>query len=235
MKTLQPSLATSAMEPCSQPCREKDSAPSSRWTDWLKSSLFNTLDICFDDVYREPRRILIVGGCRQVALAQHIALLLPATEITLVDADEAVVQKAKEAICCRFKFVAAPLEALPFEPDHFDLTLAYNFFAYPADWRLSLSELSRITSGNLLLSVHRPLLWKLARQLPGIRPAMAELGISPPQQVPSRFDLLTGLRRYAKIKTCLTPFPWTVFMTEMKPMREEKLVLPAAEAAPAVH
>lgn len=212
-------------EPCSQPCGEKPQSLPSRWAGWLKASLFNTLDLCFDDVYREPRRILIVGGCRQLALAQHIALLLPATEITLVDSDEAVVRQAKEAICCRFRFVAAPLEALPFDADDFDLTLAHNFFAYPADWQRAMAELGRVTSGNLFLSLHRPLLWSLARKIRGMRCAMAELGALPPERLPSRFELLSAIRLYAKIKTCLSPFPWTVYMMEMKPLREEKLVL----------
>src|SRR5689334_16894962 len=87
--------------PCDEPCEDKQ-AKQSRWTQWLRDSIFNALDVCFDDVYREPKKILIVGGCRQMALSQHIALLLPAAEITLVDPDDAVVERAKAEICCRF-------------------------------------------------------------------------------------------------------------------------------------
>ena len=54
---------------------------------------------------------------------------------------------------------------------------------------------------------------------------MTELGMEIPAYPPSRFDVLSHLRLYTKIKTMLTPLPWTVLMTEMKPMREEKLVL----------
>jgi len=210
--------------PCDQPCDEK-TAGQSRWANWLKSSLFNTLDVCFDDVYREPKKILIVGGCRQMDLAQHIALLLPAADITLVDPDEAVTQKAKEEICCRFKFVTSPLEALPFEADEFDLTIAHNFMAYPQEWTKALSEIGRVTCGNLFLSTHRPLLWSIARRFHSICRAMTELGFTPPRQLPETFDLLTHLHLYAKIKTKLAPFPWTVYMAKMRPDRQERLTL----------
>lgn len=213
--------------PCDEPCEEKQ-VKQSRWTQWLRDSLFNTLDVCFDDVYREPKKILIVGGCRQMDLSQHIALLLPAAEITLVDSDEAVVERAKAEICCRFKFVTAPLEALPFDADQFDLTIAHNFFAYPQGWQSAMSELGRVTSENLFLSAHRPWLWALSRRIGGLSQAMQELGTELPNKVPETFDLLTHLTMYAKVKTKLAPFPWTVYMTQMRPVREEKLVLAAA-------
>lgn len=210
--------------PCDQPCDEKTPSQS-RWATWLKTSLFNTLDVCFDDVYSEPKKILIVGGCRQMDLSQHIALLLPAAEITLVDPDEAVVKKAQEEICCRFKFVTASLESLPFDADQFDLTIAHNFFAYPQQWQQAMSEIGRVTSGNLFLSVHRPLLWSIAKRFRSICRAMTDLGLALPNRLPETFDILTHIHLYAKIKTKLAPFPWTVYMAQMRPNREEKLTL----------
>jgi SAM-dependent methyltransferase len=215
--------------PCDEPCDDHAAAgKESRWYRWLKSSLFNTLDVCFDDVYREPKKILIVGGCRQMDLSQHIALMLPAAEIFLVDPDEAIVQKAQEEICCRFKFITSPLEQLPFEANTFDLTLAHNFFAYPDRWQDALSELGRVTQGNLFLTLHRPILWSLAKRLSSFKVAMKELGIEIPTKLPAKFEFLTHLRLYAKVKTLLPTFPWTVYMTEMRPIREERLVLSAS-------
>lgn len=217
-------------KPCDQPCDqnesfdEKDTTGSS-WLRWMNSSLFNTLDVCFDDVYREPKKILIIGGCRQMALSQHIALLLPAADISLVDSDESIVERAKEEICCRFKFITAPLEALPFESNTFDLTIAHNFLAYPQQWQAALSETSRVTSGNLFLTVHRPLLWSFAQRISGMRSAMKEAGLTLPESLPEQFEFLTQLTQYAKIKTKLVPFPWTAYMTNIRPSWEEKLVL----------
>lgn len=210
--------------PCDEPCEEKSERSCGFWYNMLASSLFNTLDVCFDDVYQEPKKILIIGGSRQIPLAQHIALLLPAADITLVDPDEAVTERAREEICCRFKFITSPLESLPFEREEFDLTIAHNFMAYPDNWSHALSEASRVTRRNLFLSVHRPLLWKLLGRK-GMQTAMKGLGTELPEKLPPTFDLLTHLHLYTKIKTKLAPFPWTVYMTEMKPLREEKLVL----------
>lgn len=211
--------------PCDEPCEDK-AANGSALTRFFRASLLNTLDVCFDDVYQEPKKILIIGGCRQRDLAQHIALLLPAADIVLVDPDEAEARKAEKEICCRFKFVAAPLEAMPFDNEAFDLTIAHNVFAYMADWNQALGEICRVTGKNLLLSHHRPLLWKLASRLNGFEGAMRELGTADiPDALPEKFDWLTRLYLYAKIKTKLAPFPWAVYMAQMKPRWDEKLTL----------
>ncbi len=91
-----------------------------------------------------------------------------------------------------------------------------------------MSELGRVTSENLFLTVHRPWLWSLGRRIGGIAQGMKMLGLELPAQVPGTFDLLTHLTQYAKVKTKLAPFPWTVYMTQMRPLREEKLVLAEA-------
>lgn len=213
---------------CDEPCDERKAKYAGQFAQWLKDSLFNTLDICFDDVYKEPKTILIVGGCRQMDLSQHIALLLPAAEITLVDPDEAVVAKAKEEVCCRFKFVPSSLEALPFEREYFDLTIAHNFMAYPSDWKVALAEVGRVTNGNLFISQHRPLLWKLASKLGVVRSGMESLGIEMPEHLPEQFDFMTALYDFAKVKTKLAPFPWTTYMTAVRPRWEEKMVLSAS-------
>ena len=218
---------------CDEPCDERKAQFMGRMAQWLKDSLFNSLDVCFDDVYKEPKTILIVGGCRQMDLSQHIALLLPAAEITLVDPDEAVVAKAKEEVCCRFKFVPSSLEALPFEREYFDLTIAHNFLAYPEDWKKALAEVGRVTNGNLFISHHRPLLWKLFGGFAPLRKAMETLGTDVPDRLPSQFDFLTGLCDFSKVKTKLAGFPWVTYMTTTLPRWEEKMVLSAEEKEPA--
>lgn len=226
-----PSSLTLEKGPCGQPCEHPCEQPcepgqETRWQRLFKASLWNTLDLCFDEVYSEPKKILIVGGCRQMDLSQRLALLLPAADITLVDPDEEITRKTKEEVCCRFKFIAAPLEKLPFDTSEFDLTVAHNFLAYPErDWRAAMSELGRVTQKNLLFSVHRPWLWKLGRMLPGACYGMNALGLQLPPRVPEKFELLTHLYLYAKVKNRLSPFPWTVYMTEMRPDKEEKTVL----------
>jgi|GEM_PF-2221249 len=222
--------------PCESPCSEDErkdkpvDEPTTAIYNSLKNALVNAMDLCFDNVYEEPKRILMIGGCRQISLAQHIALLLPAVEITLVDSDEAIVAATKEAICCRFKFVSASLEQLPYDSNHFDLTIAHHFHAYPKDWKMALSEACRVTSKNIMVTLPRKWQWNLGRALMGqsYKEALVALGASsgsccPP--VPETFDWLTQLTLYAKIKSRYAPFPWAFQMCEIKDAWEERLIL----------
>ena len=225
MSSTTPTPIEIKMGPCEEPC-EKSHAHERSWAkSMLLKSLFNTVDVCFDDVYEEPKRILMVGGCRQQDFAQHIALLLPAAEIVLVDPSEAEVARAKEEICCRFKFIHSLLEQLPFEDNTFDLTFAHNFFAYPTDWKPAFAELGRVTGKNLFISKHRPFLWKLTRKIGGMEQGMRECGIELPAQLPSQFDFLTAQRLFSKIKTHLAPYPWDAYMLTIKPDKQTCLKL----------
>jgi SAM-dependent methyltransferase len=228
-------------EPCDSPCDDHDHSsgnasgdgpvkePQSAIYRSLKAGLVNAIDLCFDHVYEEPKRILMVGGCRQISLAQHIALMLPAVEITLVDADEAIVAATKEAICCRFKFVTTPLEKLPYPEGHFDLTIAHHFHAYPQDWKQALSEISRVTSKSMMISVPKTWQWKLSKLMgTNCQEALVVLGAaenSSCPSLPSQFDWLTQLTLYAKIKSRYSPFPWSFQMCQLNAMREERLIL----------
>ncbi len=219
----------SGTDHCSGGCSEASPLPEIRNTyayQLMRSSFYNALDLSFDEVMREPKRILMIGGCRQRDFAQHIALILPGSEIVLVDPDPLETQKAKEEICCRFKFIDAPLEALPFEADSFDLTFGHNMLAYAQDWQKALSEVGRVTSENFFFSFHQPVTWSIAKRFPHMAAALKEMGIDQlPQQVPDTNDLLTQIRLYATPKTRFKPFPWNVWMSTMHPIREEKLVL----------
>lgn len=230
MSSVESMMSGGCDKPCSEPCSETASLnPSAenetKTVQWVKNSVFNTLDLCFDEVYQEPKSILIPGGCRQIALAQHIALLLPAAEITLIDSCAGVVQKAKEEICCRFKFIETPLESLPFERNAFDLTIAHNYFAYPKDWKQGFSELCRVTESNLFFSIHRPLLWSIFGRLMGGDQTLEQLGMSLPKSLPEQNDMMKLFATTIKIKAKWNPFPWRGYMTHVKPGWDQKLTL----------
>jgi SAM-dependent methyltransferase len=223
---------TPCQNPCDSPCGESAdqnsttvSQPETWMAKWMKASLFNTLDLCFDHVYQEPKSILIVGGCRQVSLAQHIALLLPSAEITLVDPCPDIAQRAKAEICCRFKFIDSPLEALPFENNAFDLTLAHNYFAYPAVWQQGFAELYRVTRTNVFFSINQPFVWWLMGALMGGQATLDTLGIQLPGQLPENDDLMKMLAPMAKISAKWSPLPWKCYMTQVKPAWNPKTVL----------
>ena len=212
---------------CDTPCA-KSRMKTGLAQRFLKA-FFNAVDLCFDDVYQEPQKILMVGGCRQRDFAQHIALLLPAAEITLIDPDPEEARKAQEEICCRFKFIPAQPDELPFEDGYFDLVFAHNFFELAEvrnnHWKVGLRELFRVTSknperrGNVLISWHRVWVWQLLKQLPGVSQAFALQGNRMPFHLPDPEDIRTVLGRAgAVVESTVSPLPWQVWMTRMLPV-----------------
>jgi len=201
------------------------------WKQLCQDALWNTLDLCFDEIHTEPQRILVIGGGRQIDFAQRLALLLPAADITLLDSDDSVTQAAREQICCRFKFVTSSLDALPYENGHFDWTIAQNALALPHDnWQAMMTELARVTQKNLLFSMHRPVIWSSLRWLPGLKQAVSGLGLFPPERLPDDpASILNRLLPYGKLKSRFEPFLWQVTMWSIHQDTETCLILGKSE------
>jgi len=182
----------------------------------LLGAFYNAVDLAFDDVLKEPQKILMIGGCRQQAFAQHIALLLPAADITLVDPDAEIARAAKEKICCRFQFTSASLNELPFETEHFDLVFAHNLLELSGDYVPVISEIDRVTTrnhGNFLISHHRPKAWRAMALLPGFEDAMADIGTPSPLFAVSDHAIEGAIKQHAEIAQKLSPLPWRIYMT----------------------
>jgi len=228
---------TVSFGPCGEPCDSPCDTPCEGGADgkarqgWLQKLLCtgfnNAIDLCFDDVYAEPKTILMVGGCRQRNFAQRIALMLPGADIAMVDPSEEEAVRAKQEICCRFEFFVASMDHLPFEDNQFDLVFAHNLAELlpPEAWETGLKEVLRVAGKNVLIGHHRA---GLSRGLEGLlglwpgapsRPVQAALkasGITLPEtQPPNPSEVRSQLRRLApefRFTTELTPFPWQLYM-----------------------
>lgn len=222
-------------EPCSDPCSDREpcsdqmgdafETPFTGFSAMFHTAFRNAFKIAFDEILEEPKRILMIGGCRQREFARYLGFLLPVAEIYVLDYDKEEVVRAKEEVCCRFQFVHSTVEKMPFENDFFDLTIGHHIFEYVTDWEASMSEIARVTTANLLLTQPRPRLWGWANRLPGVAASFKKQGLSMPERPVSRNDLFTHLNRYAKIKAQLAPMPWEMFMTAMKPGRVHRTLL----------
>jgi SAM-dependent methyltransferase len=202
---------------CEEGCAEAGATTHAPLTRMLFQTFVNALDVCFDEVLKEPKKILIIGGCRQRDFAQYIALLLLGSDITLLDPDPRQAQRAREEICCRFKFLSGAVEQMPFENGEFDLVFAHNLPEFSLDLDAAVAEIARITTrdrGNFMITHHRPLLWQWARYFPGMRHALRQMGISVPEDRIPTISRLPGLiSRSAAIGTRLSPLPWQMYMT----------------------
>lgn len=192
-------------------------------------ALYRVLDVCLDALEALPQQVLIVGGARQRTLARELAFIFPQSKMTIVDPDAQCLRQAKEEICCRFDFVHAPLEALPFADNHFDLTVSLHLAACVAHWDLATSELARVTFGHWLASAAHASGPGWVQALPFLRNAHdaegLQLSASAGEAAASPNDVLRCLWRHGKPVQRVALFPWTFWMVRMKPLREERLRL----------
>ncbi|MDX2085703.1 MAG: class I SAM-dependent methyltransferase [Candidatus Melainabacteria bacterium] len=198
----------------------------------LEASFQHGLHFCLGELRQEPRRILYIGGCRQRELAKQLSFLFTASAITLLDTDEAMARQAQEDIHCRFEFVHSSIEELPFKDNTFDFTLVHNLFEFvspdsPEAWSRAIASLARVTTGQLLLSVHQTnRLWRLfGHRLPGMAAWLKNQGVVAPAGRLKNYDLLTPLWRYARPRYQAHPYPWWLLMCDMLPVRETRTVI----------
>jgi hypothetical protein len=201
---------------------EKKPAKAGFWQSMFVKGLHNTLNLAFDEVYQEPKKILMIGGCRQTDFARHVALLLPAADITLVDPDANVTERAKAEICCRFKFETSEIESMPFDNGQFDLIIAHNLPEYVQNQAGADAEIARITSkrqGNVMLSTLNPLSMNLFSWLPGFKSGLMATGVD---LKASSVDLDAVKRVFTSSQGSLAlevnplPWQWLVFRFESR-------------------
>lgn len=186
---------------------------------------------CLDEMRAEPRSILMVGGCRQRVLARKLAFLFPATKITLVDPDPEQVRRAEADIHCRFSFIPSDLAHLPFEDNRFDLTLVPNLFEFlpakPEAWEEALVHLARVTDGHLFFSLQQQGVWwqLLGSRWPNFQAALSRHGLTLPEAQLPQTQVIQAARRYGEVCYRVNPYPWSMWMLKLRPIRETRLVL----------
>ncbi|MBY0405944.1 MAG: class I SAM-dependent methyltransferase [Cyanobacteria bacterium] len=214
--------------PCSEgPCDEKESLDGvkSGFADVIHTGFQNGIKVCFDELLHEPRRILLIGGCRQREFARYLGFLLPATDIVVLDYDLGEVERAKEEVCCRFTFAHAKTEKLPFADGTFDLTIAHHLFEYVENWEDAMAEIARVTSEFFLFTTVRPVWWDLANGLKSVQKDFHTQALHKPIQQPTQNELFSYVNIYSKIKLKLSPIPWRMYMAQMKNNEPYRTVL----------
>ena len=208
-------------------CHSHDTAlpmPSNLWIAGIEGGFYNALTLCLQVPKQPPNRILVIGGCRQRQLAEHLALAYPNAKIALLDPDQAQVDQAKADIHCRFHFMHASVEALPLPDDSVDWIIAHQLFDYVTDWPTAARELGRVCKTLIVTSVALPWRSKLVRVMPKLTDWLAQQGCT--QVVsPDWNDVLRHLIPNGKVKKFLEPLPWRLIAVEMKPVKEQRLTL----------
>jgi hypothetical protein len=237
-----PAIGPHADQPCHDhgcsPCEGDEltahtpALAAERWPWWvtgLSGGLQQAFYLCLERCKTEPKRIVIVGGCRQRSLAEYLAFQFPDAKIALLDPDATIVEQTKADIHCRFHFMHSTVEAINLPDDSIDLVIALQLADYTntlpqALLPQALAELGRITKGHLILSTALPWRSRLVRCLPKVSAWLAASGFD---QVNTTCwnTVLAGVLRYGKVVKYIEPLPWRMIAVEMRPIKEQKLVL----------
>jgi hypothetical protein len=245
----QPSASTGACQPasCNPSCGSDDVmgdlqdaglTPSYLKAEYPPSPLTegfnNVLNLYIDELREEPKRILIIGGCRQRALARKLALIFINSQITVTDPDPEEARLADEEVNCRLKFIHAPCEALPFADNAFDVTFAHHWFDLVTHFPKAASEASRVTQTTFWCSHLNGAGQKFPGLFPGLHAHLAADRLTHNPQAmantPDKNVLLRQMLLYAKLQKNMHPglvelFPWATWLFALKPDRQERLVL----------
>jgi SAM-dependent methyltransferase len=130
--------------------------------------------------------------------------------------------------------VYADMARLPFSPLAFDLVMAIEVLEHVEDPMAALAELVRVSRGQLVLSVPREPIWRLANMARG--KYLASLGNTPGHiQHWSRRSFAALVGSQLEVVSVSSPFPWT--MIEARPRGIDnngsgRRVTPAVAAIP---
>jgi ubiquinone/menaquinone biosynthesis C-methylase UbiE len=103
----------------------------------------------------------------------------------------------------------ADIARLPFDDQAFDLVLAIEVLEHVPDPTAALQELSRVARGNLVLSVPREPIWRIANMARG--KYIRDLGNTPGHiQHWSRRSFASFVGRHFEPTAVRSPFPWTM-------------------------
>lgn len=162
-----------------------------------------------------PDSVLDVG-CGEGVLTESWAIRLDPARVVGIDLADPKLQAEWSARARgNLEFVRAPAEQLPFADDEFELVAAVEVLEHVRDPRLTLSEMVRVSSGQLLVSVPREPLW---RALNVARLAyLRELGNTPGHVNHwSRSAFVRLLEDYGEVVQMRSPFPWTMLLVRSR-------------------
>ena len=175
--------------------------------------LMSAFEQTLDELFRRaaPSSVLDVG-CGEGVLTARWAQQLDRGRVVGVDLDDA---KLRSEWASRrhenLEFHAIAPGDLPFADGEFDLAAAIEVLEHVPDPAHTLSEMSRVARGHLLVSVPREPLWRALNVARGAY--LRELGNTPGHVNHfSKAAFLRLLSCYGEVIEARSPFPWTMLL-----------------------
>lgn len=170
------------------------------------------LDRLFDQA--APRSVLDVG-CGEGVLTYRWAERLgekPIVGIDLPDPKLEAEWRTRRRENLEFRAMAA--DNLPFADGTFELAAAIEVLEHVPDPERTLSEMARVASGHLLVSVPREPLWRVLNVARGAY--LRDLGNTPGHVNHwSKRSFVRMVERHGRIVRACSPFPWTMVLVRV--------------------
>jgi 2-polyprenyl-3-methyl-5-hydroxy-6-metoxy-1,4-benzoquinol methylase len=157
-------------------------------------------------------RSILDVGCGEGVLTERWAAENPAVSVVGVDLDDSKLHHEwQRRRLPNLEFAVGDATALPFPNNRFDLVCALEVLEHVADPRSALSELARVSSGRLLLSVPREPAW---RALNLARGAYWRAAGNTPGHINhwSRRSFVEFAATETVVEAVATPPPWTIVL-----------------------
>jgi 2-polyprenyl-3-methyl-5-hydroxy-6-metoxy-1,4-benzoquinol methylase len=175
--------------------------------------LMTSFERALDELFTQaaPGSILDVG-CGEGVLTERWAQRLETGRVVGIDLDDPkLLAEWTQRRRGNLDFMTMPAENLPFAEDEFELAAAIEVLEHVPDPEHTVSEMARVASGHLLVSVPREPLWRALNVARGAY--LRELGNTPGHLNHwSKRSFVELLARHGEVREARTPFPWTMLL-----------------------
>jgi ubiquinone/menaquinone biosynthesis C-methylase UbiE len=162
-----------------------------------------------------PRSILDIG-CGEGVLTVEWAERLGDGRVVGTDLDDPKLRAEWEKRTRpNLEFRVEDATSMSFADDEFDIACAIEVLEHVPDPERTLSEMARVASGHLLVSVPREPLWRTLNMARGAY--LRDLGNTPGHVNHwSKRAFTSLLSRYGTVEEARSPFPWTMLLVRLR-------------------
>jgi 2-polyprenyl-3-methyl-5-hydroxy-6-metoxy-1,4-benzoquinol methylase len=160
-----------------------------------------------------PASLLDVG-CGEGVLTHQWAQRIDGRVVGIDLDDPQLHEEWKGRQCPNLEYMVMKAENLPFADNEFDVATAIEVLEHVPDPEHTVSEMARVASGHLLVSVPREPLWRGLNMARGAY--LRDLGNTPGHVNHwSKRGFVQLLERYGTVEEARSPFPWTMLLVRV--------------------